>query len=137
MDPARYRDLFVEEAGEHLGDLGRALLALEKDPASADALETCFRMVHSVKGMAAAMHFDPITAVAHRLEDRLDAARRAGKVDPTTLLPKLFEGLDVLERLLGAVRETGACPEETPPRKVAGADARLKKKLPRSPSISI
>ena len=133
MDPARYQALFVEEAGDHLGELGRALLALEKDPTSSDALETCFRMAHSIKGMAAAMHFDPITAVAHRLEDRLDAARRAGRVDPEAALPKLFEGLDALERLVFAVRDTGACPEEPPVREAIAEPAGLKKKLCRRP----
>lgn len=133
MDPARYQALFVEEASDHLGELGRALLDLEKDPASSVALETCFRMAHSIKGMSAAMHFDPITAVAHRLEDRLDGARKAGRVDPVGVLPKLFEGLNVLERLLFAVRDTGACPEEVPAPEPNAAGAGLKKKVRRTP----
>ena len=133
MDPARYQALFVEESCDHLEELGRALLELEKDPASATALETCFRMAHSIKGMSAAMRFAPITALAHRLEDRLDGARRAGRVDPTEVLPRLFEGRDALERLVFAVRDTGACPEAPLEAAPAGAGAGLKKKLRRTP----
>jgi two-component system chemotaxis sensor kinase CheA len=111
MDPVRYRALFVEEASEHLGELGRAFLTLEKDPTSAEALEVCFRMAHSVKGMAAAMHFVPISELAHALEDRFEAARRAGRVPATEDLPRWFAELDVLERMVNAVRDTGQCPE--------------------------
>ena len=129
MDPARYLALFVEETSDHLDEFGRALLDLEKDPASAAALETCFRMAHSIKGMSGAMHFDAITALAHRLEDRLDGARNAGRVDPTEVLPKLFEGLDRLERLVFAVRDTGACPEEISSSEPVNEPVLLKKKV--------
>jgi two-component system chemotaxis sensor kinase CheA len=135
MDPARYLALFVEEAADHLGEMGRAFLALEKEPASAEALETCFRMAHSIKGMAASMHFDPIAARAHALEDRLQLARGAGRVDAVSELPRWFSMLDGLERLISTVRDTGQCPT-TPEPPGAGADAAgLKKKL-RTPPLA-
>jgi len=136
MDPARYRALFVEEASEHLGEMGRAFLALEKDLASAEALEICFRMAHSVKGMAAAMHFEPIAERAHALEDRFAGARRAGGVPSADDLPQWFADLDALERMVGAVRDTGVCPEPSVMSVEARADGepvRLKKKAQRSP----
>ncbi len=94
MDRARYQALFVEEATDHVAEMGRALLALEKDPGSADALEICFRMAHSIKGMAASMGYQPITERAHRLEDRLAAARTAGRVEGETELPAWFADMD-------------------------------------------
>ena len=105
MDPARYQALFLEETVDHLAEMGRALLALEKDPASEEALETCFRMAHSIKGMAAAMRFAPIVECAHALEDRLESARAAGRVDTVSELPRWFAALGVLERLVSAVRD--------------------------------
>ena len=129
MDPARYLSLFVEEATDHLGEMGRAFLLLEQDPASAEALDTCFRMAHSIKGMAASMRFDLIATRAHALEDRLSAARSAGHVDAVTDLPRFFADLDGLERMIIAVGDTGqGLPlPPTPPQHAEPAG--LKKKL--------
>ena len=131
MDRARYLPLFLEEATDHLAELGRALLVLEKDPAAAEALELCFRMAHSIKGMAASMSLDPITDCAHALEDRLGKAQRAGRVDPVVELPLWFSALDRLERLLRSVRDTGECAAEPAVEDLAGP-AGLKKKLQRT-----
>lgn len=133
MDPARYLTLFVEEATDHVAEMGRALLALEKEPASGEALETCFRMAHSIKGMAAAMGYGPIAVRAHALEDRLSAARRAGGVDPAAELPLWFVELDAIERMISIVRDTGECPAAPPPPLSHAEDAGLKKKLRRPP----
>ncbi len=133
MDPARQLALFVEETTDHLAEFGRALLDLEKDAASAEALELCFRMAHSIKGMAASMHFTPITERAHALEGLLDAARAAGRVDPVSVLPELFSGLDSLERLVTVVRDTGQCPSGTALSPFQAGPAGLKKKLQRPP----
>ena len=116
MDLAKYRDLFLEEATEHLAEMGRALLELEKDPACEEAIDCVFRMAHSIKGMAASLSFEAITGVAHRLEDGMQTCRSEGRVPPEAL-GFLFQGLDRLERMIGVVRETGAEPEtavETP-----------------------
>ena len=80
MDLAKYRNLFLEEATEHLAEMSRALLALEKDPAESEAIDTLFRMAHSIKGMAGSLGYDSMTELAHVLEDRMDACRRAGRV---------------------------------------------------------
>ncbi len=105
MDLEKYRRLFLEEAAEHLGELGRALAVLEKDPASTEAIDAAFRMAHSIKGMAATLSYDGIAALAHRLEDRMQRVRRAGRAEPAGDLPLLFRGFDALEALVSAVRE--------------------------------
>lgn len=105
MDLEKYRRLFLEEAAEHLGELGRALSALEKDPAHPEGLDAAFRMAHSIKGMAATLSYEGIATLAHRLEDRMQRVRSAGGADPAADLPLLFRGLDALEGLVAAVRE--------------------------------
>lgn len=132
MDPARYLALFVEEASEHLEEMEAALLRLEKEPASAEALEVCFRMAHSIKGMAAAMRFSPIVERAHSLEDRLSRIRSAGRVDPVTELPLLLAARDGIERMVFAVRDTGVCPTPPAPAPDATDAPGLKKKLRRT-----
>ena len=110
MDLAKYRSLFLEEATEHLGEIGQALLTLEKDPRAGAALDTVFRLMHSMKGMGASLGYDAVSTLAHRLEDRLGAWRSAGGIDDPQGVTLLFRGLESLERMVNAVRDTGEPP---------------------------
>lgn len=110
LDMAKYQKLFLEEATEHLAEIGRALLELEKDTSSADSIDTIFRMAHSIKSMAASLGHDSVSELAHRLEDRLGAIRSAGRVSGSEELSLLFRGLDGLEGMVAKVRESGEAP---------------------------
>lgn len=110
MDLAKYRALFLEEADEHLAEMGRGLLALEKEPDSSEALELVFRMAHSIKGMAASIGYDAVAELAHRLEDAMEQARRRGRLEDPESIALLFRGFEGLERMVAAVRETGEPP---------------------------
>jgi two-component system chemotaxis sensor kinase CheA len=107
MDLAKYRNLFLEEATEHLAEISRALLELEKEPSRSEAIDLVFRMAHSIKGMAASLDYAPISELAHALEDRMDGYRAAGRVDAVLGLPALFRGLEGLEKQVAAVRDGG------------------------------
>jgi two-component system chemotaxis sensor kinase CheA len=67
-------------------------------------------MAHSIKGMAGSLGYDSITETAHRLEDRMQAVRTAGRVAPGEELSLLFRGLSALEAMVDAVKETGEPP---------------------------
>ena len=120
MDMAKYKVVFIEESVEHLAEIGSALLELEKEPVQIEAIDLIFRMAHSIKGMAASLEYEKIAAAAHRLEDRMDAIRSAGKVAAGKELAELFAHLEVLESMIGVVRDTGAEPadDETPKKKL-------------------
>jgi two-component system chemotaxis sensor kinase CheA len=109
LDPAKYRTLFLEEATEHLGEMSGALLCLEKAPGDGEAIDLLFRMVHSVKGMAASLGYNALAELAHHLEDRLGTYRECGAVD-TEGLPLLFRGLERLEAMVEHVRQCGDGP---------------------------
>ena len=55
MDLAKYRAIFVEDSTENLGEISRALLELEKDPARAEAIA-------ALRGMGSG-HVPPATAL--------------------------------------------------------------------------
>jgi two-component system chemotaxis sensor kinase CheA len=112
VDLVKYRNLFLEEATEHLAEMSRALLTLEKTPDDGEAIDLVFRMAHSIKGMAGSLAYDSITEIAHKLEDRMDAYRSAGRVDVKEGIAILFRGLDGLERMVEVVRETGEPPPQ-------------------------
>lgn len=130
----KYRALFLEEAAEHLQQIGAALLELEKDPCSAESIDLAFRMAHSIKSMAASLEYGSVTELAHALEDRMEAVRNAGGLSGADEMGPLFRGLEGLEAMVAAVRESG---EPPPPdaalvealRNPSAADDRLKKKL--------
>ena len=105
MDLAKYRAIFVEEAAENFAEMSRALLALEKNPADADSIDTVFRMAHSVKGMAASLDYAPITELAHRLEDRMHVVRDRGALAPGEEISLLFRGLEALESMVESVKQ--------------------------------
>ncbi len=78
FSPAEMAELlgvFIDETGDQCDQLVQALLALEQDPAQADQIAIAFRMVHSIKGSAGMLGFDPITAVAHQLESHFERLR--------------------------------------------------------------
>ena len=107
---AKYRALFLEEATEHLAEFSSALLALEKDQASVESIDTIFRMAHSIKSMAASLGYDSVTELSHRLEDRLQIVRTEGRVRGDEELSLLFRGLEGLEAMVKAVAEDGDPP---------------------------
>ena len=110
MDLAKYRTIFIEESVEHCAEMSSALIQLEKNPEHIESIEVVFRMAHSIKGMAGSLGYDSITETAHRLEDRMQAVRTAGRVAPGEELSLLFRGLSALEAMVEAVKETGEPP---------------------------
>src|SRR5690606_21912803 len=102
---AKCRRLFLEEATEPLGESGHAPLALEKALASSEAIDTVFRMAHSIKSMAASLGFDGIADLAHKMEDRMEGVRRDGRVRGPDELSLLFRALESLETMVAAVAD--------------------------------
>ncbi len=123
MDMAKYRDVFLEESTDHLAEMSRALLDLEKDPARAEAIDVLFRMAHSIKGMAASLEYESIAEIAHRLEDRMQLLRNEGQLQDGEDLALLFRGLEGLEAMVAHVRETGGAPPHDPALAAALASA--------------
>jgi two-component system chemotaxis sensor kinase CheA len=121
LDMAKYQKLFLEEAAEHLAEMSRALLELEKDVQSSDSIDTIFRMAHSIKSMAASLGYDSVSELSHKLEDCLGVIRSAGQVDGPKELDLLFKGLEGLEAMVVSVRDTG---EPPPPNEALMAQIR-------------
>lgn len=105
LDMAKYRRIFLEEAADHLAEISRALLDLEKEMASVEAIDTIFRMAHSIKSMAASLGYDPVADLSHRMEDRMEGVRSAGCVRDSAELALLFRSLEALEAMVTAVAD--------------------------------
>ena len=94
--PSEMLELFVLECEEHLEEIDRDALALEKEPLSRASLDSLFRGVHSIKGNVGLLlnqvsggglttnhPLRLLLRVAHGLESLLDTFRE-GNAEPVT-----------------------------------------------------
>lgn len=114
VDMSRYLGLFVSESTEHLDQLGRELVELEKQPKDKlpATIDSMFRHAHSVKGMAASMGFEPIAVLAHRAEDLLGSVREDVNRLSRDLVDVLLLSTDALLSQVRAAGD-GKAPEQS------------------------
>jgi len=105
MDMAKYKDLFISEAREHIRGMSDCVLILEKDPRSEQGINELFRHAHSVKGMAASMGFSSISELSHRLEDLMDTVRKGQTAISSSFIDILLGGTDTLESMVESVEK--------------------------------
>jgi two-component system chemotaxis sensor kinase CheA len=122
--------------------MGRALAALSAgDEPSGSAVDTLFRMAHSIKGMAASLDYDSVSSLAHRLEDWMEPLRAGADFDRSQL-GLLAEAIAALEEMVACVDDTGVPPaaredllqrlaQKSEAEGNGATQAGLKKKLPR------
>ena len=145
MNLEKYKTLFVDEASDHLQEMARALAALSAgDESPSEAVDTLFRMAHSIKGMAASLDYLSASTLAHALEDWMEPLRAGAAIDSDGL-SLVAEAIAALEEMVACVDETGNAPDAradliarltAPPAPVAvtvteSAAAPLKKKVQR------
>jgi chemotaxis protein histidine kinase CheA len=88
--------------------------------------------------MAGSLEYPTVTELAHRLEDRMQAIRGAGRLPGGDELSLLFRGLSGLEKMVAIVRDTAQAPPAQPelvlalsaPLPAAASEAASKKKAP-------
>ena len=107
MDMSQYLSVFVDEAKENLQGLNDAILKLESDPNSQDAINEIFRLMHTLKGSSATMGFSKMSKICHALESHLDKVR-SGKMKVTeNLVDLLFSGIDMLNEAIENIENGG------------------------------
>lgn len=106
MDTARYRDLFLTEARDHLVAINQALIALEHAPGTVGAaddgatrasVDALFRAVHTVKGMSGVMGYVAVGSLSHAMETLLARVRAGEEMLDGEQLALLFDAADALE----------------------------------------
>ena len=90
--------------------MARALAALSAgDEPAAEAVDTLFRMAHSIKGMAASLDYGAASALAHKLEDWMEPLRAGSAIDAEGLA-LVAEAIAALEEMVACVDERGEAP---------------------------
>ncbi|WP_322820925.1 hybrid sensor histidine kinase/response regulator [Chloroflexus sp.] len=111
MDLTSFYDQFRDETTENIRVLNDALLNLEAqvdDGQRRAALDRAFRAVHTIKGSARMLGFDPIAQLAHALEHVLGDLREGRRVPERTLIDLLLQGGDLVTRLTAEIPQLSA-----------------------------
>ena len=74
-DVSSFHAIFFEETDEHLAEIEKVLLRLDRAAPAADDLNAIFRAAHSIKGTSLMLGFSEIGALTHVLENLLDSLR--------------------------------------------------------------
>jgi len=119
--PSEMLELFVLECEDHLEEIDRDALALEKEPLSRASLDSLFRGVHSIKGnvglllnqvsgggLTTGHPLQLLLRVAHALESLLDTFRE-GNAEPVTDegIRTVLDTCDAIRSLLASVNHNG------------------------------
>jgi two-component system, chemotaxis family, sensor kinase CheA len=102
-DNDEYKQLFIEEAKEHIETLTKSLLILEKDPHNQEVINMLFRSAHTLKGSSGMMGFKDFQELTHSMEDIFDDMRK-GKSPSSTLVSTLLECVDSLSTRLEQIQ---------------------------------
>ncbi|WP_121742302.1 Hpt domain-containing protein [Natronorubrum halophilum] len=102
-----YLSDFVQESEERITELNNALLTLEREPTNDEAMESIFRVAHTLKSNCGAMGLEPASDLAHAIEDLLDAVRTDDLEVTPELMDVIFDGVDELETMIEEVDAEG------------------------------
>ncbi|MFV9507078.1 MAG: hybrid sensor histidine kinase/response regulator [Oscillochloridaceae bacterium umkhey_bin13] len=110
MDLSAFHQQFREETAENIRVLGDGLLALESESDEAtrkSTIDRVFRAMHTVKGSARMLGFEPIGRLAHALESLLGELRQGRRTLERPLSDQLLRGGDVILTLVAEAIEGG------------------------------
>jgi len=91
-----YLGVYLDELEEQLQILDEECLRLEREGANAETIQRIFRAAHTLKGSSAAMGFEAIKELTHRVENVFDGIRSGRLGVSVALINVLFAALDVL-----------------------------------------
>ena len=111
------RATFKVEAAEHLQEIGKGLLHLEKaaaPEAQQQLIETVFRAAHSLKGAARAVDFTEIESLCQSIEDLFAAWKRRESLPTPSTLDIAHRAIDKMAEAIAvsAAAERTARPAE-------------------------
>lgn len=112
---AELREFFFETAQELLQSLNDETLKLEKRPGDTESVRSIRRIVHTLKGDAAACGFRELSEMAHELEDALALEATATNA---SLVEIVFKAADVFTAMLAAYRHKSKVPSASTLRKM-------------------
>ncbi len=112
MQHDEIQQIFLLECDEGLDLAERALLACKNGNQDAEAINSIFRAVHSIKGGAGAFGFTPLQSFTHKFETVLQQVRDGDKPLTPALLTTLIRAFDVLTDHVSAIKGQAEAPAD-------------------------
>ncbi|BAU29921.1 two-component system chemotaxis sensor kinase CheA [Aneurinibacillus soli] len=103
MDMAAYMGVFLDEVDEQLQILDEEILNLEQDGENVETIQRIFRAAHTLKGSSAAMGFDNMKELTHKVENVFDLIRNRQLAVNTEIINVIFEAIDYLKVMKEAI----------------------------------
>lgn len=103
LDTDQYRQLFIDEAKEHIDTITQSMLILEKEPGNQEVVNMLFRSAHTLKGSSGMMGFKDFQELTHAMEDVFDDMRK-GNSPSSDLISALLECVDALTDRLEKIK---------------------------------
>lgn len=110
LDIKKFISRFIEEARDHLGRLTQGLADLEQG-IDTEQINSLFRSAHTLKGSSRMLKLEPITLVAHSLEDLLSALRDKRLGSSAEVSALLYQAVDTLTDQVEALEAKGEVAE--------------------------
>ena len=133
IDLSQFHQTFFEESLEGLETMETGLLNLSPGEVEAEAVNTLFRVAHSIKGGSAMFGFSAIASLTHVMETLLDHVR-AGRAEIDRLLvDALLAAVDCLRETVLAMKDGGGHDD----RHIAASEAQLQLLLPAHSRIEV
>ncbi len=96
----QFVDVFVEEASELIDQLEASLLVLESSPSDSLAIDSVFRVMHTLKGNAKMFGFERMGELTHQLENIYDKIRSEHNIADNKVLSTTLSVVDHLRNIL-------------------------------------
>lgn len=113
FDLSQFREVFFDEASEHLAIMASCLERLEPAAPAADVIAETYRCAHSIKGASATFGFDEMAGLARAMSQLLDKVRQGQVALDDRLIDACSDARDVLCAQLAARRRGAQVGDET------------------------
>jgi two-component system, chemotaxis family, sensor kinase CheA len=95
---------FLSESEESLGRADQILMTIERDGATAEAINGLFRVFHTIKGVAGFLELFDIQSLAHTTESLLNGCREGLYALVGERLDLVFDATAMMRKILGDLR---------------------------------
>jgi two-component system, chemotaxis family, sensor kinase CheA len=133
IDLSQFHQTFFEESLEGLETMETGLLNLSPGEVEPEAVNTLFRVAHSIKGGSAMFGFSAIASLTHVMETLLDHVRAGRAGIDRALVDALLAGVDCLRETVLAMKDGGGHDD----RHIAASEVQLQSLLPGHSRIEI
>lgn len=133
IDLSQFHQTFFEESLEGLETMETGLLNLSPGEVETEAVNTLFRVAHSIKGGSAMFGFSAIASLTHVMETLLDHVRAGRAGIDRLLVDALLAAVDCLRETVLAMKDGGGHDD----RHLAASEAQLQNLLPAHSRIEV